>query len=458
MALPATVQWDVRSGGNSANGGGFNPGATTPGTDYSLQNSAQIAYTDLVIGGTTTQLTSAGNPFTSAHVGNLINITGGTGFTTGRYHINSVSAGTATMDRAVGTAASTGGTGNLGGSLALPTNPTSLVSGQIIWIQGNGATYTLTATTSASVGVSYIGYKTTHGDNPTGSDMPTITTATSSIHLLTGPVVTQAFAAMNLTLTTTASVKAEAIHVGAASNLFIKNVVIGAGFTNGMNLSGTFAVVEDCQIISSSINGIFTTAVLLVKNTLIWGVTGSGAGNAGINTNGGFLFVHNSIVGKGSKIGINIQNPASWLQVCNSTIAGNSSDGVLSAPAGGIPCLIESSIVYGNGGWGLNITPSTTNPPILFVRNNAYGSNTSGNYQSGVGAGAGDVTLSATPFTSSSTGDYSLNSTAGGGAACKAVGYPGVFPGGLSTGHLDIGAVQSSAAGGGASSNYGWVS
>jgi hypothetical protein len=65
-----------------------------------------------------------------------------------------------------------------------------------------------------------------------------------------------------------------------------------------------------------------------------------------------------------------------------------------------------------------------------------------GNYAL-IGPGANDVALTAKPFTNSAGGDFSLNSTAGGGAACKGVGWPGIFPGGTTTGNIDVGAVQS---------------
>jgi len=76
-----------------------------------------IAYTDLVIGSgsNTNQLTSAGNAFSSGQLGSSLVISGGTGFTTGTYRIISVNGTTAIMDRAVGTAASTSGTGTLVG-------------------------------------------------------------------------------------------------------------------------------------------------------------------------------------------------------------------------------------------------------------------------------------------------------------------------------------------------------
>src|SRR6516225_9792456 len=116
----ATLVFDVRTTGSDNNGGGFDSGVASPGTDYSQQDSAQIAYTDLVIGstGNENQLTSAANPFGSTSPGNVINISGGTGFQTGLYRILSVSGSTATMDQGVGTANSTGGTGNLGGAFA----------------------------------------------------------------------------------------------------------------------------------------------------------------------------------------------------------------------------------------------------------------------------------------------------------------------------------------------------
>ena len=89
MAFTATTEWDVRTTGSDSNGGAFDTAST--GTDYSQRDTPLISYTDLVIGSTNTQLTSAANPFTAAHVGNIINVTGGTGFTVQRVQVVSVS-------------------------------------------------------------------------------------------------------------------------------------------------------------------------------------------------------------------------------------------------------------------------------------------------------------------------------------------------------------------------------
>src|SRR5579885_697525 len=116
-AIAATAVWDVRTTGSDTNGGCFDKGVTSPGTDFSVQDAAQVSYTDLVIGSTTTQGTSSAHAFGSTHPGNCIHISAGTGCTTGWFEITSVSGTTATFDRSLGTAASTC-TAVLGGGLA----------------------------------------------------------------------------------------------------------------------------------------------------------------------------------------------------------------------------------------------------------------------------------------------------------------------------------------------------
>jgi hypothetical protein len=68
-------------------------------------------YTDLVVDASNqNQVTSAGRPFTSADIGNFINIGNQVvGFSAGRYAINSVAAGKATLSGNVGLTGTTGG-------------------------------------------------------------------------------------------------------------------------------------------------------------------------------------------------------------------------------------------------------------------------------------------------------------------------------------------------------------
>src|SRR5579885_2846497 len=127
-AFNSTTQWNIRTDGSDSNGGAFDPGVSFPGTDFSQQAAAQQAYTDIIIGGTTTQITSAAHPFGSTSPGNFINITSGSGCSTGRYEILSVSGTTATVDHSMGTAASTC-SGNLGGALQTVTTAVTLIVG-----------------------------------------------------------------------------------------------------------------------------------------------------------------------------------------------------------------------------------------------------------------------------------------------------------------------------------------
>lgn len=93
-----------------------------------------------------------------------------------------------------------------------------------------------------------------------------------------------------------------------------------------------------------------------------------------------------------------------------------------------------------NGGFGFDTNNSSDNG-VLLVNCAGY-SNTSGNVDGQILRSLGFVTLSADPFVDAAGGNFALNNTAGGGAACRAAGFPGAFPGGTTTGYLDIGAVQ----------------
>jgi hypothetical protein len=69
----------------------------------------------------------------------------------------------------------------------------------------------------------------------------------------------------------------------------------------------------------------------------------------------------------------------------------------------------------------------------------------------------GFVTLTADPFTDAANGDFTLNSTAGGGAELRGAGWPSALPGLSGTSHPDIGAYQSQVGGGSGGSGSGGV-
>ncbi len=93
--------------------------------------------------------------------------------------------------------------------------------------------------------------------------------------------------------------------------------------------------------------------------------------------------------------------------------------------------IFRNNIFTENAGYGINIDAAGVDAegvPGMFDYN-AFRNNTSGNYNNATG-GANDVTLTADPYTNASSGDFSLNDTAGGGAACRGAGFPGAMPDG----------------------------
>ena len=226
-ALPSTLQWDVRTGGSNNNGGAFDPSVASPGTDFSQQNSAQIAYTDLVISVTTTNYTSVLNVVASNVVGNTIQIISGTGCTAGFYNIRSETASTpnfATVDRSMGTAASVC-VANLGGSLATPGQGlNNMTSGNTVWATGSYVITTGLSSASSSGGrfSTLAGYTATHGDGGK------VTITTSSAITMLNPGGDAAY--LNLSIT---GISGQNIFVPGSGRFLIKNSLIsvpsGAG-------------------------------------------------------------------------------------------------------------------------------------------------------------------------------------------------------------------------------------
>lgn len=176
MAIAATAVWEMRDTGSNTNGGFYKSDAGT--TDYSQQDSAQLALTDIASDGAGTGISSATGGFTAAMVGNGIYITGGDGFTTGWYEITAhADTNNITIDRSAG-ASKTGGTGNVGGAVALPLDSMleTFTAGNILYIKSGTYTFTenidVAKDGSIAAPMQVWGYNTTRGDAPTGTNRP----------------------------------------------------------------------------------------------------------------------------------------------------------------------------------------------------------------------------------------------------------------------------------------------
>lgn len=182
-AIDAACAWEIRTTGNSLNGGGWIRGAA--GTDYSQQDAAEESYTTLATpgAGSTTVTCSGADTFDANIVGNIVYIYSGTNFTSGRYEVTARASSTSiTFDSSPtpGGAGGGDGIGYMGGAGTIVGNPQPMfdvcTAGNKVWIEAG--TYTFTGNLSTAVDgtiplfIDVEGYNATRGDNPTGTNRP----------------------------------------------------------------------------------------------------------------------------------------------------------------------------------------------------------------------------------------------------------------------------------------------
>lgn len=466
MSLQASQQWWVRTDGDNANGGGFDAAISGAGTNYCDQAAAVLVVTDIACANSTT-VTSATGGFTSAMIGNLIRISGGTNFTDGFYAITARASTTSiTVDRNPTTGASaTGGRGAVGGAFAHVTPfstgggvgaasvPTGLAPGHIVNIRGTGnsdgavdyaapAGDYMTITDASDEAIKFIGY----------NGRPCFGFNGILFYNLTGGHVFKSIKGICGTV-------AFAVY-GLAHGGHIEDVIIDA---NG----------GDCRLVTA-----LSTRNLWLKNTGST-ATGSQEGFFAANYAGphqGLLIenlrgvgmsldmmsmVHVSdfvVRGCGSH-GIRFTGTATTNYGCSisrGVLHGNAGSGFYFVENGLQNMSIDSCIFSENGGYGINVTDGTAALNLRRSRklpkNNAFYSNTSGSYNNFAG-GDGDVILSASPFVDAAGGDFTLNSTAGAGAACRSAGFPTrIGSAGAQNSYVDVGALQAQPSAGGGSS------
>lgn len=447
MALNAAVTLEVRTTGVDTNGGGFKTGAS--GTDYSQQNTAQKSGTDLAIhasDSTKVQPIAAG--VTAADIGNLIQITAGTGFTVGFYEITAQDGTYWTLDRSAGTVGSTGGTYAMGGALATIATALAVmtVAGLSCWIKASGTYSISTALSTASIGgTPYTtrtivkGYGTTRGDG-------------------VRPVI-QASAAVNGINISTNAVSFHNLDFNG-NGIGLKGINVTASWaTEVINCICRSWTQEGILINSSTFGFYYKNEVKLCAGTNA--AFDASAGNVSCcwshdNTVSGF----NGALFPGG--GVN------FFRCIASKNTGASSDGFrLGYPGRAVHCIahqngrdgirhlnfhiegeIANCILTQNAAYDLNlITNSPARDNISFHHNAFYTTGTAARLNAI--ASEGDITLTGSPFTNAAANDYTLNNTAGAGADCRNAGFPGsLFS---LTGYTDIGTYrhQDPAGGGG---------
>lgn len=442
MALSEHTVWDVRTTGSNTNGGGFVTGAS--GTDWSQQDAAQYAVTDAVTDGSST-ITSATASFGTDVVGNILYITGGTGAIVADFYQITVrnSATSITVDRSTGLTTGTGATLNIGGSFQTIQTAMARMSidGMIAYVkQGTYNLITAINTPTATLTNGdrrLLGYTTTHGDSPTGAGRPTVKTDGNAINAVLLDTMGWRIGSFIFD-GSGASAGLIGISGDTATHTTIHHCKITNFSTRGIDLNhagAAYANVINCEVTNCA-QGITASFLFKMINCWIHDNTGVGV----ICTE--FSTILRSVISNNtgaSSDGIQCFHGA-FISHC--VIVGNGRDGIRTpwTYSIGLGGHMLNNMLMSNSGYGIH-TENGLARAYESVDYNAFFNNTSG-ARNVILAGPHDVTLTADPFINAAGNVYHLNTTAGGGAALRAAGFPGLFPGGLTTGYLDIGAAQ----------------
>lgn len=448
MALNAATVWEVRTTGDDTNGGGWYNRTAGTSVDYTQQDAAQLSLTDLACASNTT-LTSATGGFTAAMVGSVIRINSGTNAAAGYYEITArTDTNTVTIDRTCATGGNmTGGAGKVGGALASPGMAGGAkVAGNDVFIKYSATAYAITSTTANVAGgrvndttggvdatnpTYWIGYDTTRTINNTDANRPTLQASGSVSSFTLFTMIGQYTVCRQMIFdgaskTTTTGFLQSAHYQNVSRLKAINCTAIGLDIQGGHGVSGVYVHATGCS----------GTAGIRVGNTSACVITDSMSYANGTHGFSCSLSIMSRCISYGN----------------TGTAVGFYSSSV------GMNCI--SCVSYGNAGAGFDAASSVGNS--LFLDCIGYGNTGAGFSSSSVRglvqlincAGASTdysatnitnvynwVTLTGSPFNDAANGDFSLIST-GEGAKCRAAGSVGAFPGGLTTGYLDIGAVQ----------------
>lgn len=428
MALPATTVWECRSdGGNINNGAGFDSTYVGIGTDYSQQANSQYDATDLASSnGTnaTPTVTSASHTFVTADTGNLIRISAGASWTVGWYLIASVSGGGAVLDRACGSADSlSSGTYRVGGACPLTTTSSDAILEAAVPIDSTvyikAGTYSpgaIALSGDASVATAkIIGYNSTRGDSPTGTDRPLLAMGANAF----------GSAGNN---TKWMNIRGTSTNAGGFS--FTSNVVLNCAFQNtstGIAVGCVGTTIFNSSIISDG--GIALN--ISTGDSKAYGcyINGDTVG-VDLNATDSNLIQYSIVIG-GSTGAIFMDDASTFHNISNNILYGAETPvgvGITigAAAATSIRQIIVNNIIYGfttgiSTGAAMNIN---------YIDYNNFFNNTTNRTNVAVG----DHDISVDPeFVDAAGGDFTIEA--------DLPGFPGTLQTG-GTGYLQMGAVQ----------------
>lgn len=472
-AINATQQWWIRPDGAELNGGGFDSAATAAcGTNWSDQAAAQVTFNGSTISGATTganaTIVLTGISPQLSDICNVLRISAGTNFTAGYYVI--IATGTASwiMDRAVATGVGAAMIGKMGGALndiyvfsnggsgTVPIIASPVVPGNVINIRGAG-----TNDPSSLDYTDTYGYLTFPSGDVTNGPIKVLgyngrpCFGTDGLWIYN--VIGWYFGNMKMIAQNATNAGNGGIIAGALKTRGV-NLIFDANGNNTDGMSATAIINSWFKNTGSTSAGTASLAAMIPSgfNSFFSGdYVDSWRGDCIYATSSMFT-VANSVIRNCGINGVDIASlPTDYnATVSNNTIDGCLGDGIKTNTADGVRDLIvRNTILSNNGGWGINhsVGTSTLNNSIILGINdyNDFYNNTLGTVNN-ASLGVHDLTLNPT-YTASGSGNYAI------GTNLKAQAWPGTFPNSLSTGYLDMGAVQrqeSSGGGGTHGSSY----
>lgn len=406
----------MRTGGNAANGAGFDSGIAGSGTDYSTQDASQLTLSDIACSNNTT-VTSATGGFTTLMIGNAIRITGG-GSTTGYYWITArASTNSITVDRTPGTVS--GGSGRVGG--ACTGDPGNLaahvVAGNIVYLRataGNAASYptssldyTIAAYSTPTSGSQAVGWVRWVGEN----GIPTISTPGTAFY----NCIFQSFEGLYLVANNNTIATLGMINSGGSVRIL--NSILNLNLQTGCaGLYGATLTVEGTEVYGGGTSPTASAGCFGIHtenyNCTIRSSNIHHCRDHGIDDVGSGTTVVGSKIWRNVGNGIQAGNVAASIAsiLAGNTVDGNGGHGINVSGTAGIPCyeIVNNNITnqVGSGKYGINLADGTlavNDRRKRFVDYNNVYNNTS-NYNA-ITAGTHD--LSVDPgYTAVSTGDF----------------------------------------------------
>lgn len=429
MAIGASSVWEVRpANGDNTHGGGFDASLPSAGTDFSIFDDDELTLTDLATAdGTTVTVTSATGGFTAAMIGNVLRINSGTNWEVDFYFIlTRVDTNTITVDRSPTSAAGTGGNGKVGGATATLGGQTTttlvgtVVAGNKIHIKNEAWDEAVTFSTSGSGGAPIIweGYNTSREDTPTGSNRPRNNRADVAGDCLTVSADNNTFRYIWVS-----NAGSNGWVFSSGADVQLRGVRSSNNGARGVTATTGTRVYVDCEIDTNTTDG-------LIGNSNGIGVYVHNNSAEGVDIGTRSITLVNSISEANASHGVKVTTGImALINMTVDTNTGAATDGI-NGTTSNVQTLVINCIFSTNGDDGAAFTDGDS---VLADFNCFFGN--VGVPRTNFPTGANDST--ADPgYTDDTGGDFSI------GTNLKAKGFPGAFPAALSTGFLDIGAVQ----------------